>query len=56
MIILKIKDSYALSEWTGFKNGKLIAIITTIILMAFVIYTTHDIQMGYELFVVRGYR
>jgi spore germination protein KB len=40
--------SYALSEWTGFKNWKLIACITTIVLLGFVIYTTYDIRIGYE--------
>ncbi|MGM0837226.1 MAG: GerAB/ArcD/ProY family transporter [Bacillota bacterium] len=40
--------SYGLSEWTGFKNWKLIACITTFFLLAFVIYTTYNIRIGYE--------
>jgi len=40
--------SYGLSEWTGLKNWKLIACITTLCLLAFVIYTTYDIRIGYE--------
>lgn len=40
--------SYGLSEWTGFKNWKLIACITTVFLLVFVIYSTYDIRIGYE--------
>ncbi|WP_167747067.1 GerAB/ArcD/ProY family transporter [Cohnella luojiensis] len=39
--------SYGLSEWTGFKNWKLIACLTTFILLANVIYSTHNLRIGF---------
>ncbi|TDF88594.1 GerAB/ArcD/ProY family transporter [Paenibacillus piri] len=36
--------SYGISEWTGFKNWKLIACITTIVSIGFVIFGTHNIR------------
>ncbi|MUG87136.1 endospore germination permease [Paenibacillus timonensis] len=41
--------SYGLSEWTGFKNWKLIACLTTFVWMACLIYSTHNIRMSYTL-------
>lgn len=40
--------SYGLAEWTGYRNWKLIACVTVLVLMAFVIYSTYDIRIGYE--------
>ncbi|AZN41390.1 GerAB/ArcD/ProY family transporter [Paenibacillus albus] len=37
--------SYGLSEWTGFKNWKLIACVMTIIWLAIVIYCSHHIRI-----------
>lgn len=49
--------SYGLSEWTGFKNWKLIACLTTFIWLMFVIYSTHHIRISYTLknFFLIGY-
>lgn len=41
--------SYGLSEWTGFKNWKLIACLTTFILLAYVIYSTHNIRISFTI-------
>ncbi|MDU0206392.1 GerAB/ArcD/ProY family transporter [Paenibacillus sp. MAH-36] len=39
--------SYGLSEWTGFKNWRLIACLMTFIWLAFVIYSSHNIRISY---------
>ncbi|MDR6554148.1 endospore germination permease [Paenibacillus qinlingensis] len=39
--------SYGLSEWTGFKNWKLISWVMTVIMFVFVIYITHHIRLSY---------
>ncbi|MDQ0897486.1 endospore germination permease [Paenibacillus sp. V4I7] len=41
--------SYGLSEWTGFKNWKLIACITTFIWLGYVIFSTYNIRFFYTL-------
>ncbi|MBD2872090.1 GerAB/ArcD/ProY family transporter [Paenibacillus arenilitoris] len=38
--------SYGLSEWTGYRNWKLIACLTTFIWLAYTIYSTHNIQIS----------
>ncbi|WNQ12543.1 endospore germination permease [Paenibacillus aurantius] len=38
--------SYGLSEWTGFKNWKLIGCIIAVIWLAFVIYSPHNIRIS----------
>jgi spore germination protein KB len=39
--------SYGLSEWTGFKNWKLIACLMTCIWLVYVIYSTHNIRISF---------
>ncbi|CAG7610350.1 Spore germination protein YndE [Paenibacillus solanacearum] len=39
--------SYGLSEWTGFKNWKLIACLITFVWLAYVIYSTYHIRISY---------
>ncbi|MCZ8515321.1 spore germination protein [Paenibacillus filicis] len=38
--------SYGLSEWTGFKNRKIIAWLITFALLAYVFYITHNIRIA----------
>ncbi|QGQ97609.1 hypothetical protein EHS13_23320 [Paenibacillus psychroresistens] len=41
--------SYGLSEWVGFKKWKLTACLITLVLLAYVIYSTHNIRISYTL-------
>ncbi|REE67601.1 spore germination protein KB [Paenibacillus taihuensis] len=40
--------SYGLSEWTGYKNWKLIACFMTIVWLAIVIYSSHHIRISHS--------
>ena len=39
--------SYGVSEWTGYKNWKLISFFMTIVWLAFVIYSSHHIRISH---------
>ncbi len=41
--------SYGLSEWTGYKNWKRIALVTTLILFSYIIYSIYHIQISFSL-------
>ncbi|ACT01751.1 GerAB/ArcD/ProY family transporter [Paenibacillus sp. JDR-2] len=41
--------SYGLSEWTGYRNWRLIACIVTCIWCVFYIYSNHDIRLSFTL-------
>ncbi|RED59316.1 GerAB/ArcD/ProY family transporter [Cohnella lupini] len=41
--------SYGLSEWTGFKNWKLIAWLTTCLWLSYVLYSSYNIRISFTL-------
>lgn len=41
--------SYGASEWTGYRNWKMISIIVSILLFIYVIYSTHNLWISYTL-------